>query len=75
MPFKETGIYYCENHHTIIQKKYIKENNIQKPVKECKENKTEKTSKCSFKDKRKCPNKLFKEDLCKKHYHLKINTI
>lgn len=82
MPFKETGIYYCDNHYRIIEKKYIKEINKQKKIKESvKQNKTEENVivclpiKCSFKDKRKCPNKLFKEELCKKHYHLKINTI
>jgi hypothetical protein len=88
MPFKETGIYYCENHHRIIEKKYIKENNKQKKIKvsikknKTEENKTEENKtvvclpiKCSFKEKRKCPNKLFKDELCKKHYHLKINTI
>jgi hypothetical protein len=105
MPFKETGIYYCENHYNSIQKKFIKENSKQKKIKvsvkknkkvntteeikseeiKSEESKTEESKteniilcepvKCSFKDKRKCPNKLFKEELCKKHFHLKINTI
>jgi hypothetical protein len=46
MPFKETGIYYCENHYHIIQKKYIKENNIIKPIKvSIKQNQKEKKEK------------------------------
>lgn len=86
MPFKETGIYYCDKHYNSIQNKYIKENNKKKIIKvSVKKNKSEENTeqntiiclpiKCSFKEKRKCPNKLFKEDLCKKHYYLKINTI
>ena len=69
MPLKETGIYYCEKHFQSSLSKYIKENTpkitTEKPV----------ALKCSFKDKKKCPNKLFEDGLCKKHYHLKINAI
>jgi len=61
MPFKKTGIYYCKKHYNITQKKHMK--------------KKKEVVKCSFKDKKKCPNKLFKEELCKKHYYLKIKTI
>jgi hypothetical protein len=86
MPFKETGIYYCEKHYNSIQNKYIKENNKKKIIKvSVKKNKTEENTeentiiclpiKCNFKEKRKCSNKLFKDELCKKHYYLKINTI
>ena len=82
MPFKETGIYYCENHFNSIQKKYIKDNTPKILKVSVKKNNIKEENiivdipeKCSFKDKRKCPNKLFKEELCKKHYHLKINSI
>jgi hypothetical protein len=63
LPLKETGIYYCEKHYKSSLNKYIKENTPNL------------IDKCSFKEKRKCPNKLFQDGLCKKHYNLKINTI